>query len=478
MTDKTIRQQVIARAREIYKLHPEMTGRQVADFIRSEFPSLTDRTVYDYCKPSSVGVEYMSDTPEAVEEYSPDYFYNALDDVYLVFSPFRGKPIIITGDQHRGILKAYSNDGDGATQRDCAESFGFELKEMRWYLRAFKHEHGSLPFSDEEVADSIGDEELEEELVKKGLAIQRGKIARNISKKNWRQTIKKAQAFESFEAQSQLIATLMGETLVKYKQPDFVVTPAGPKNSKLAVLPLYDIHIGKNKYDGRGTPFPRDTVNDLMQSTDADSVLIVFGGDYFHVDTTNNATTAGTRQDMDSHPGQMLKTGYEEAVTTALDALGIFSKVQISVVAGNHDHMACMHMIEFFIHLTHWMRLAGHDIQVVTGADENLVVIEHGINLIAFEHGDGPKPAKLIEVLHTNYRKQWGRTENTYAHTGHLHHAYERDLNGGIVMQQPTSAKADRWHKKNGYTTAEAALRLYEYHEEKGLYTIHHRIVK
>jgi hypothetical protein len=52
--------------------------------------------------------------------------------------------------------------------------------------------------------------------------------------------------------------------------------------------------------------------------------------------------------------------------------------------------------------------------------------------------------------------------------TGHLHHVHEHDQ-GVLILQQPSIAGPDQWHRKKGYVTSQAGMRAYAIDQRLGL---------
>ena len=83
-------------------------------------------------------------------------------------------------------------------------------------------------------------------------------------------------------------------------------------------------------------------------------------------------------------------------------------------------------------------------------------------------HGDKRKASnKIIEVIVSEYAKEWGQAESRYLVTGHLH--FEKSLsNAGITHYQVMSpSKPSSYDKRMGYLTSEDGLMLIEFDDVK-----------
>lgn len=95
--------------------------------------------------------------------------------------------------------------------------------------------------------------------------------------------------------------------------------------------------------------------------------------------------------------------------------------------------------------------------------------VEIGQSLVMLEHGDGPKDGDLAALMAGEAREAWGRTRHRYALRGHWHHERTRDVGGVQILQVPSLAPADAWHRHKGYTLASRAHVAYLLDEQEGL---------
>lgn len=252
-----------------------------------------------------------------------------------------------------------------------------------------------------------------------------------------------------------------------------------PAPDDLLVVGLYDVHLGKRGVDGCGLAAAVADVRArqerlarrVLQSRGRQRarVVLIFGGDWLHVDTYGHTTTRGTPQDTDGVVGEHIAAGMELARSLVELWRGL-GAVDVVVVPGNHDRLACQ-----WLELTLGAIYAQVDgVRVLGGQGRSRRVVEHGDILIACDHGDGPKQRDLVRLLAVEHPEAWGRTRWRYWLRGHLHHTREVDLGGVVVQQQPSPAGADRWHEREGYVGSERAMRVMQYTPGAGLSVTYH----
>jgi hypothetical protein len=69
----------------------------------------------------------------------------------------------------------------------------------------------------------------------------------------------------------------------------------------------------------------------------------------------------------------------------------------------------------------------------------------------------------------TEAAEAWGRARYRVAFGGHLHHQHVQEVNGITHYLMPSLAGSDRWHSRQGYTTATPGLCAYLVDEVEGV---------
>jgi hypothetical protein len=87
--------------------------------------------------------------------------------------------------------------------------------------------------------------------------------------------------------------------------------------------------------------------------------------------------------------------------------------------------------------------------------------------MIAWHHGHLKKPDQLPLLFAAQFPREWGNTTRRYCHTGHLHHVYEKEHSGMIVIQHPTIAARDAYAARGGWI-ADRSVSAITYHSQFG----------
>jgi metallophosphoesterase superfamily enzyme len=246
-------------------------------------------------------------------------------------------------------------------------------------------------------------------------------------------------------------------------RPRRAIEPVEVATTKaLAVVGLYDCHIGKRSDKGgleESVAVMVDAVRKLAaRLADAQPpkrIVVAVGGDYLHIDGMAATTTAGTPQDVDASAPRILAAAID-ALEVCVDTLAQLAPVEVVIIPGNHDRMLAHAVLQAIAR-----SYRGHERVEVQMHHGTRAYVRYGRCLIGFEHGDGPKAADLASIMAHERAADWGATKWRGWLVGHLHHVHEREVAGCHVLQAPSLAGADAWHKRKGYVTSTRALRAY-----------------
>lgn len=181
--------------------------------------------------------------------------------------------------------------------------------------------------------------------------------------------------------------------------------------------------------------------------------LIYFpvGNDFLHVDTAENITTGGTRQDVDTRFTRTFERG-KSLLIKSIDRLMEIAPVIVPVVPGNHDREAMMHLGSV---LAAWYRKT--DRVAVNFAPTLRKYVKYGVNLIGYTHGKEERLQALPLIMANERAKWWSETKYRCWHIGHLHkeleyiHRAGQLVDGVYVKMIPSLAPIDAWHYRKGY---------------------------
>lgn len=171
-------------------------------------------------------------------------------------------------------------------------------------------------------------------------------------------------------------------------------------------------------------------------------------GDATHFENFEGETQASKhRLDCDTRFPKMIRV-YSRVMRFIVEkALSKAKFVDVIVNQGNHSRTNDIWMAEL-------LRVAyGHTGRVNVLDNESVfIAYRMGKTLVMTHHSDKCKPSRLVDVMTTDYRKDFGETEFHYIDIGHVHH--------GMVMKEHPSvfvesfnhlAALDKWAHDGGY---------------------------
>lgn len=275
----------------------------------------------------------------------------------------------------------------------------------------------------------------------------------------------------------------LNEFSKRYKSP--IHKPSNyQKNGKMLEVNIADLHVGKLAWAGE-TGENYDTkiasqrfmeiINDIITRTKDykfEKILFVWSNDFFHYDTIDVTTTAGTRQDSDVRWPKLFVLGYELLIQ-GIDLLSQLAPVETFYLASNHDKMT-----SFYANcVLHAWYHKNPNISVDTDP-QGRKYIEFGNCLIGFGHGDNEKK-RIGKLMPIDAREAWGRTKYHEFHAAHIHSEKAVEEENGIIVRyisSPTST--DAWHYDSGYIGAVKKAQSFIWDRKKGLTDILHSVIE
>ena len=203
---------------------------------------------------------------------------------------------------------------------------------------------------------------------------------------------------------------------------------------------------------------------DKARGFQINKVLLLLSGDLLHVDSFNNTTTKGTRQDTDglfSDNFMMAK----RLMVEIIEILMQIANVHVMFTAGNHDHISGWLMAQVL--QTHFRRSKNvtWDISL-----QMRKYYKYHNTLISSTHGDGVKWA-LLPMLMADECPDWSDTKYRYMFTQHIHHKVtnKSDYIGVTLESLRSPSEADAWHHKSGYVSSNnKAIESFLFSKENG----------
>lgn len=266
------------------------------------------------------------------------------------------------------------------------------------------------------------------------------------------------------------------------KAPKLPKPPLKLKSSDeyMGVFALFDVHFGKLAWAAEtGKNFDlkiadtifRDAVVKLVDQSKHRSLayaVMPLGNDFFHFDSINKTTTAGTPQDTDGRYSKVIATG-ELAFIWAIEQLAAICPVHVPVVPGNHDYHSSFHLART---VNAYFRNCKHVHVDLEPAPRKYVRWKS--TLIGLTHGDKIAPDKLPNVMATERPQDWAETTCHEWLIGHGHRSRKwvtkpvDTHDGATVRMLQSLSGTDFWHYANGYIGTRQAAEVYWYSKRSG----------
>ena len=176
-------------------------------------------------------------------------------------------------------------------------------------------------------------------------------------------------------------------------------------------------------------------------------------GDATHYDNLT-ATTAASGHPLDAdgrHP-KMLRV-YSRTMRFIVDKVLTKAKfVDVIINQGNHSRINDFWMREL-------LTVAyGHTGRVTVLDNDNVFIpYRMGNTLVMVHHSDKCPPARLVGVMTSDFRKDFGETEHHYIDVGHVHHHFVSKEHPSVVIESWNHLAAnDKWAHESGYRARKA----------------------
>jgi hypothetical protein len=401
------------------------------------------------------------------------YVYNRETDSYINFLKSAPEPVVISGPMHRDMLAAYSNwDGQPSTLNQLCRNFSFPRPWLVEYLHHHGITHDKEPFSAEELM-----EHPVEDLVEVALQKKRQALFQKYETAKWQETKQDAERWRNFKHNGlDPLLEAIKLHVPAYTVPRMSLYPGCGREQFALVMSPTDLHVGKYGWnDAAGITYSKAQAKQLLMfhtqqiATQVlrhglpEQIFIPVGSDWFHVDTPQTTTTAGTTQDLDGVPENLMFEAKMMAVEH-IDLCRQLGPVTLVFCPGNHDWAHSLDLLHF---LYAWYRDAP-DVQVQL-ATQPRQYFSYGNSLCGATHGNDERKTQLGPLMATEAKEAWGQTQFRYWFTGHFHFEESRDYDGVEVFQLPALGPADRWHDKHGYCLSRRALHAHMIDFKRGI---------
>jgi hypothetical protein len=219
----------------------------------------------------------------------------------------------------------------------------------------------------------------------------------------------------------------------------------------------FDLHLGMrawarstgNRYDPEiASHLFSQAVTELLGRAavyPVEKILLVFGNDFFHVDTKAGTTTAGTPQDSSVGLHQMFRIG-RHMLADAIDQMKLVAPVEVVTIPGNHDEVTSLFLGEVLD------ALYTNDANVKVDAEPRYrKYVVYGNTLLGLTHGRFEKLSDLPAIMAREMPEAWSNTLHREWHLGHHHKVYAEESQGVRVRRLPSMTAKDEWHYRQGY---------------------------
>jgi len=234
-----------------------------------------------------------------------------------------------------------------------------------------------------------------------------------------------------------------------------IIDPADIHIGKLALAKEtgddYNIQIAKQRcYEGV------EGILQKVQGFPIEKILFVIGNDVMHTDNPFRTTTAGTKQDTDGMWWQMFLEA-KDMYVKIIERLLLVANVEVVYCPSNHDYMSGFMLSDSLASWFHNNKNITFNVDII-----HRKYVKYGLNMLAFDHGDGAKEGDTKDLMADEQPKMWGETKFRYSYKHHVHHKKKinylsgKDYIGVTIEYLRTPSSSDGWHNRNGYKSPKA----------------------
>jgi len=403
---------------------------------------------------------WLKKRKDSVKEpiHDKSYWYDADKNSYVVYLKSKKRPYVIPKDTWASIKDAYSNwDGSPSSVNEICRKFGMSRNTLQELLRQMGTTHDSSPWPNE-VAAKADESFLTEELLRK----KEERVLINAERREYAKVKKDAEKYRRLDLYAKSIQAHFTHGS-EISIPAVNITKS--KDPYIALISPTDFHWGKYATTMYGDGYNREiaekrlfdctekVLNQLLRRGAPEKVILGIGGDGLHIDNQNSGTTRGTPQDVDGNPTELAHT-YVDMCRRYISFVAQVCPVQVFVIPGNHDYYTSALLRAALIGWFH----TEESIDVVEDLSPRQTFI-YGKSLITFVHGDDGNVKDYASIIAGESPKMWGKSEQRFIFTGHLHTERELPQFGNItVYRMPSLAGTDDWHHRKGYKSRKAII--------------------
>jgi hypothetical protein len=471
------------------ELYEAMTDAQRAEY--SEYPYRRLQTTLDIGQRVAIALRALfapSTKPKVVaaakraptkEPELPDGRYSELPDGRYLFEwkeEDNERSKVVTEDTLQSMIRAYSKDGGNQSMQIVALEHGLTRREFSKIKSLYGATKDHEPFT---LREMEGREF--EDLATSQLTMKRRKLRRQVEIRSDAQIKEAAKKWYSLEAEvfdplAEVIRSVIGK--VPESSPE-MWEPSPDPDGYISVYQGSDLHLGLGVDDGSYDRkiavdrFMTGLVETLEHGRKAwgepEYFLLYVGGDIAHVDNTHGATSSMRHhQDMDGTPDTLIHDVVQLYIQAVEFLIREGVRIRLVCVPGNHDEMLSRAFISAL-----WAVYRNHAGITFGNLTESHSYETYGNSALIAHHGHGECTAKALgSNLESWLRRQKQTALYLYAITGNLHHLAIKEDGGCTLIQQPSPAPADRYHRLKGYATSRRATLAMYFGREQGLLSL------
>jgi len=270
------------------------------------------------------------------------------------------------------------------------------------------------------------------------------------------------------EAYNELVRAAIDGFIENVPQLDTPAAPLDPQDDIIPWIQIGDAHIGMLAHAAEvGENFDlriaeRElccAIGMLIDELPACKRLVINDlGDATHYDNLDAVTAAsGHALDADGRLHKMLDVYVSTMRFIVEKALTKAEQVDVIVNQGNHSRVN-----DFW--MTRLLRACyAHTGRVNVLPNENVFIgYRMGKTLVMVHHSDKCPPTRLVGVMVSDFRTDFGETEFHYIDTGHVHHHFVSKEHPGVVIESWNHLAADdKWAHESGYRSRKSISVVY-----------------
>ena len=237
-------------------------------------------------------------------------------------------------------------------------------------------------------------------------------------------------------------------------------------SSQAFEVDFFDIHVNSDGYSRKAIKHKVEKMRKYIINNDIERVKIVFGGDYLHVNTTNERTVNDTQLKLIGTAYEMIREG-ELLARYIIDRLSVVD-TKIFWVLGNHSDLP---EYQLFDKLEQLYSLQKH-IEFFNDESPYKAYV-YGKQFVMLSHGN--ISLKEIQNLPSQrFPKLWAEATAWEVHLGHIHHENVKSFGSLVVRYQRTPKATDSWEYYKGWFNNLQHIQAYTIDKIDGIIGTHY----